>query len=202
MAIMVLIRQRAHDKMMIKELSKNIILKPFHSKSRFERCSTQRCSTQKRHQSGLALITVMLIVTLATLIASSIVKRQSVDIRRTSTILGMAQAHQYLLSIESAAFFRLKLDFDNNGQVDHLNEQEWVGLLADALPGGEAEGTFSFELLDLQGLFNLNWLSNENPQSNKYRLRFVGLLNSLSIENSDQLAENVQKWLNKNSEDR
>ncbi len=102
-------------------------------------------------QSGVALITVMLIVTIATLVAVTIAERQNLDIHRTGNLLFSDQAMQYTLGAEAWAIGLLERDAAK-GKSDNLAE-EW----ATALPPIKVEGgTISALLTDLNGRLDPN----------------------------------------------
>jgi len=79
-------------------------------------------------QSGVALITVMLIVAIATLVAVSMVDRQQLDIRRTGNLVFSDQALEYALGAEAWAIGLLEQDARDNA-VDYLGE-DWATALA------------------------------------------------------------------------
>ncbi|HAS52572.1 MAG TPA: hypothetical protein DCS21_12860 [Gammaproteobacteria bacterium] len=120
-------------------------------------------------QSGVALITVLLIVFLASMTAISLATVQQIAIRRSTVLQHQQQARLYTLGIEQWAGLVLMRDRQDN-QIDHPGEV-WANLPA-TLPVDE--GVLSGKIRDLQGCFNLNNLwrpppdtkNPENPASN------------------------------------
>lgn len=102
-------------------------------------------------QSGVALITVLLIVFLASLTAASLATLQQIAIRRSTILQHQQQARLYTLGAEQWAKLILIRDWQEN-KIDHLGE-EWANL-PPALPAGK--GVLSAKIRDLQGCFNLN----------------------------------------------
>lgn len=102
-------------------------------------------------QAGVALITVLLIVFLASLTATSLATLQQIAIRRSTVLQHQQQARLYTLGAEQWAMLTLGRDQQEN-QVDHPGEA-WANLPS-ALP--IAEGVLSAKIRDLQGCFNLN----------------------------------------------
>lgn len=102
-------------------------------------------------QAGVALITVLLIVFLASLTATSLATLQQIAIRRSTVLQHQQQARLYTLGIEQWAALTLSRDRQEN-QTDHPGEA-WANLPA-ALP--VAEAILSAKIRDLQGCFNLN----------------------------------------------
>lgn len=129
-----------------------------------------------QRQTGVALITVMLIVTIATLVAVTIADRQNLDIHRSGNLLFSDQALQYDLGAEAWAIGLLERDAAN-GKSDNLGE-EW----ATALPPIKVEGgTISARLIDLNGRMNPNNLVaadglKVDPVGQSRFMRLFGLL--------------------------
>ena len=102
-------------------------------------------------QTGVALITVLLIVFLASMAAISLASMQQIAIRRSGALLHQQQARLYTLGIEQAALLILIRDRQNT-KTDHPGEA-WANLpLALPVEGGVITG----RIRDLQGCFNLN----------------------------------------------
>lgn len=58
-------------------------------------------SNTPKKQKGLALIMVMFIVSMVVVMATALIKRQSIDIKRTGNILSLAQAEHYAMTVEA-----------------------------------------------------------------------------------------------------
>ncbi|MCJ7453696.1 MAG: type II secretion system minor pseudopilin GspK [Steroidobacteraceae bacterium] len=113
-------------------------------------------SVPRRHatrgtQRGVALITAVLIVALATILAVNVIYRGMLDQRRASTLFALDQAFEVALGAEAWAADVLQRD-EQESQGDNLTEN-W----ARPLPPLPIEGgTVAGRLEDLQGRFNLN----------------------------------------------
>lgn len=106
-----------------------------------------------RQQNGVALITALLVVALATSIAVAMVSRQQVDIRRSGNLFQYEQAILYVDGIEGWAARVLTQDIQSN-QVDH-REEDWATQLPPMpVEGGQLAGGVE----DLNAQFNLNSL--------------------------------------------
>lgn len=111
-----------------------------------------------RFQAGVALITVLLIVFLASIAATSLAALQQLAIRRGTVLQHQQQARLYTLGAEQWAMVILERDRQQS-ETDHPGE-EWASL-PPALP--IEGGTLAARLSDLQGCFNLNNLWRPAP---------------------------------------
>ena len=129
-------------------------------------------------QRGVALITALLVVSLATVAAVAMATRQHVDVRRTGNLLHGEQAYAYALAAESWALVIIDRDLEDT-QNDSL-EDDW----ATALPPISVEGGFvDGNITDLQGRFNVNNLfTGKNTASVVDRDYFMRLLVVLELD--------------------
>jgi general secretion pathway protein K len=102
-------------------------------------------------QRGIALITAVLVVAIAAVIATSMMSRQNFDTRRTANIIHQDQAIAYALGAEYWAGVELSNDAKQNN-YDHLQENWAYDLPPLPIDGGFING----KVEDLQGRFNLN----------------------------------------------
>lgn len=147
-----------------------------------------------RRQEGVALITVMLIVALATVLAISMSSRQQLDTHRSANILNFEQAYQYVLGSEAFAkqiLIRDSKDTKNN-KIDSF-EDDWAQQLPPLeIEGGEMLG----QLEDMHARFNLNSLV-ENGKAHILNLeRFKRLLRNLELD--ENLASVIIDWIDTN----
>ena len=148
-------------------------------------------ATKQKTQTGIALITAMLVVSLATITAVSMTSEQQIYFRRTENMLFHQQAYLYLLGAEDWARHVLNRDLSNNNTDS--SEDDWAQVLP-ALPveGGSIAGTIE----DLQGRFNLNNLSTGGTNSPDF-IRFQQLLQNYQI--NEDLAFAVLDWIDADS---
>lgn len=149
-----------------------------------------------QHSRGVALITVLLVVALATVAAVSMLSRQQVDVRRTANVLHYDQANLYARGIEGWASQVLRRDRED-GEVDTLDE-DWATILPPMeVEGGQLTGAIT----DLQGRFNINSLLQANGEPDELAVaRFQRLLQALNLE--PELAQVVLDWLDEDVETR
>lgn len=132
----------------------------------------------RRGQRGVALITAVLIVALATMLATKIGFDSALEQRRSSTMLFLDQGFLVGLGAEAWAASFLKDDLANSKQ-DHLGERWATPIPPIPIDGGMIEGT----LEDVQGRFNVNELVTPQGAVNKEGLReFQNLLGLLELE--------------------
>ncbi len=144
-----------------------------------------------RHNSqGVALVTAMLIVALATIAAVAVTSRQQFDIRRSANLLNGEQSYQFALGVESWAVQVLTRDGQQN-QIDTLNEDWAQQLPPQIVSGGQVTG----HIEDLQGRFNLNDLvdAGGQPVANAVDI-LQRLLTLLNIDNQT-LPYAVVDWI-------
>jgi general secretion pathway protein K len=140
-------------------------------------------------QRGVALVTALLVVSLATVAAVAMATRFQVDMRRTGNLLNGEQAYAYAMAAESWAYVILRRDLADN-QHDSLDE-DW----STALPPIPVEGGFvNGRIEDLQGRFNVNNLVDDEGGVDAIQLDYYKrLLEILDLEPA--LAPALQDWI-------
>lgn len=142
---------------------------------------TGRLGTSHARQRGVAVITAMLVVTIATVLAVQLMWETSLDLRRTEDMLLWDQAQQYAYGAESWAADILRKDIEDDGgePIDHLDENWALQVPALSIEGGMMEGRME----DMQGRFNLNNLVNARGEKEEKALtHFRRLLEVLEIQ--------------------
>lgn len=147
-------------------------------------------------QGGVALVTALLVVALATVAAVRLASRQALDVRRSASVLDRAQALAYAEGIEAWAARLLRRDQLDN-EVDHPGEDWAKALPPITVPGGQLSG----RLEDLQGRFNINNLRTPDGGIDAHELeRFRRLLTLLGLP--VEIADAVADWLDADLEAR
>lgn len=139
-------------------------------------------------QHGIAIVTAMLVVALATTAAVAMTLRQQLDIRRTANLLQAEQAAVYLQAVEDWSAWVLLRD-SRNGNVDSLGDQ-WATLLP---PVPIENGQLAGRIIDLQSRFNLNNLVQGNDVSAADVAVFRRLLAHLQLD--PELVSAVIDWM-------
>jgi len=152
--------------------------------------------TAHGRQRGVALITVMLVVALATIAAVHMTTQNQLDQRRTGNRLALAQAHELALGGESWARAVLARDL-REGEEPRIDsrDQAWAQILPPIpVEGGQVAGRIE----DMQGRFNLNALVTGDRVNAIALERFERLLLALELE--PEISQAVIDWLDENRE--
>ena len=128
-------------------------------------------------QDGVAIITALLIVAIATTVSITISTRLQLDVRRTGNMIAGDQAYLYTLAAESWSRRILRDDRQDN-ETDHLGEDWAMELPPIPVDGGYILG----KLTDMQSCFNLNNLLDANADTSPSRERLERLLTNLGID--------------------
>lgn len=143
---------------------------------------------------GVAMITAMLIMALASLVAANLAWDNALDVRRTTVLLGHDQALQVALGAESWAESILRQDLSES-ETDHLGEIWALQLPAFPIDGGEVTGSIE----DLQGRFNVNNLVDDNGEVDSASLeQFRRLLIALDLD--PRFAGIAADWIDSNAD--
>ena len=154
----------------------------------------------RRRQRGVALIIALILVALATILATKITFDGYMERRRSIGMLAIEQAWQFSLGAEALAADTLSQDLQNSKQ-DTLAEP-WAQRIAPMQitpeddPEGEPIGVMDGGLEDMQGRFNLNNLARLTPsnQPDPQPLeQFERLLTALDLE--PKWAQLARDWL-------
>lgn len=142
-----------------------------------------------KQQQGIALITILVMVALATILAATIAQRQAATAESTAYLMRQNQSLMYAKSAE--AFFSELLvdDAENAAEVDHLQET-W----AQPMPAFPVEdGYVSGIVQDESGKFNLNSLiTAEGTVNENAKAWFELILKRAGLP--AQLSEAVIDW--------
>lgn len=142
-----------------------------------------------KQQRGIALITILVMVALATILAATIVKRQANMAENTAYLMRQNQSLMYAKSAE--AFFSELLvdDAENAADIDHLQENWAKPMPAFPVEDGFVSGTIQ----DESGKFNLNSLVNADGTPNlPAKIWFEKLLLRVGLQ--EKLSEAVIDW--------
>lgn len=171
----------------------------------------QKMNTYKK-DNGVALITALLIVSLATIMAVSLVSQQYMDVRRTGNIMTSDKAYLQAITMETSAAHLLKFSRETLGKK-YDNKKEFdeavLGLNASAMQVSEGEAGVSLELVYPEAKFNVNTLLDANggpraKQQARFRNLLVLILDDLGESSSlaDNLIDTLLDWIDENDNER
>ena len=147
-----------------------------------------------RRQRGVALITAIVLVAIATILAVHIGTRAALDLRRTAGLVALDQGWHVALGAEAWAAEVLSDDYEDNPDIDHLGEAWAQPLPALPVDGGELRGA----LEDMQGRFNVNNLIGANRKADDANVRrFERLL--LLVGAQPRWARIMADWLDEDT---
>ena len=121
-----------------------------------------------KKQRGVALIIALILVALATILATKLSFDGFLELRRTTGVLAAEQALQFGLGAEALAADVLMQDLQTNSQATTLagpwaQPTQPLPITPDSNPEGEPIGSMQGALEDMQGRFNLNSLARLGP---------------------------------------
>ncbi len=150
-------------------------------------------------QRGVALITAVLIVALATILATQLGFESALEQRRSIGMLYMDQAFQVSLGAEAWAAKYLRDDLANSPQTDNLSERWATPIPPIPLEGGPIEGSLEGQIEDLTGRFNLNNLINANGQRDAEGVRELKQLLTI-LELEPKWADIIADWIDQDTQ--
>jgi len=152
----------------------------------------------RQHQRGVALITAVLIVALATILAVNVGFSGYMDQRRAATTYALDQGYEVALGGEAWAADALRTDAMQSNKTDDLSEAWATPIPPIPIEGGEFQG----QLEDMQGRFNLNSLVRYDGALARVDeanvKRFARLLQLLEIE--EKWATIIADWIDSDVE--
>jgi len=145
-----------------------------------------RLITPPHKQAGVALITAILLVALATALAAKLAWDNQISMRRTESTLSLEQARLFALGAETGAILLLQEDsnLDADYWSEELKNEIWgssVGPLE--LQNGIDEtvlGVLQFQTFDAHARFNLNNLVQYNGLDAVAEEQLINLIEILS----------------------
>ena len=132
----------------------------------------------RQKQNGVALITALIITSVAVSFATLIIYRQQIQIRLSSNISTLEQNYQYAYGMEDFAGTILKRSFEDHPEYVSLND-DWYSETGLVLPitGGIMTG----KLYDLQARINVNSLIRPKIEKLQSDLNNDNKLNSSGV---------------------
>jgi general secretion pathway protein K len=145
-----------------------------------------------KNQQGVAIITALLIVTIAATVSITISTRLQLDVRRTSNMIAQDQASFYLIAAEAWSQRILRQDKEDS-TIDDLSEDWAVELPPLPVAGGSIQG----KLTDLHSCININSLLEGGAVNTITESRLTQLFKNLELNNSTQA---IADWIDSDLE--
>jgi general secretion pathway protein K len=162
------------------------------SRSNESRSATSKPRTASsitgRHQQGVAIITALLIVTIAATVSMTISTRLQLDVRRTGNMIAQDQADFYLFAAEEWSQRILRQDKEDS-TADGLSEIWATELPPLPVAGGSIQGT----LTDLHSCININSLMAGNAVNASTQARLSQLFKNQGI--SGNFTQAISDWI-------
>jgi len=154
-----------------------------------KRTYTQRSNhLALKKQRGVAIITALLIVTIATTISISISTQLQLDVRRTSNLIAQDHSRFYLLAAEEWSQRILRQD-KKDSKHDDLTEDWAIELPPLPVEGGSIQG----RITDLHACINVNALLVSGAVDATAKTRLSLLFTNLGI--STDLTQPISDWI-------
>lgn len=148
----------------------------------------------KQAQRGIALITALLVLALAVVLATHLAHEGALTLRRTENLMHQAQGVAYL---DGAEAWAIKILMRDERRIDHLGEPWATPLPSIPVEGGEIRG----RLIDLQGRLNLNALLNQDHTLHPlHARRLTCLLHKAGVERPEAALEALADWQDQDGE--
>ncbi|HHJ35277.1 MAG TPA: general secretion pathway protein GspK [Gammaproteobacteria bacterium] len=144
--------------------------------------------TSITQQRGVAIITALLIVTIATTISITISTRLQLDVQRTSNLIAQDQAYLYLLAAEEWSQRILRQD-KKDSRTDDLSEPWAFQVPPLPVDGGSIQGT----LTDLHSCININTLVRNGAFNETTKKRLSQLFRIQGLKNDPTQA--IKDWI-------
>jgi general secretion pathway protein K len=147
---------------------------------------TARHRTSFRRQRGVAVITAMLVVAVATILAVEIAWQTNLDLRRTEGLIGWDQAHEFAFGAESYAIKLLEEQLDEQAGAQPIYSRRDDETACRGFQFSLDQGAMTGGVCDLQARFNLNNLVTSAGKPDELVVKqFRRLIEAVAAVNPD-----------------
>jgi len=147
----------------------------------------------RRQQQGVALITIMLVVVIATVLGVSMSTDQHFAVSRARTFFDQGIVRQYALGGEELARQILHQDFVEAPETDHLDEN-WAGK---DLRFDFEQGEIELVIEDLQSRLNLNSIAIQGKGRRLAKDRLTSLFAEQGLD--EVYVDRILDWVDQNN---
>lgn len=161
-------------------------------------CNAPERLMGQQRQAGVALLTVLLVVAIATVLAVAMLRSQQLALRYAGGLFNQDQAWLYTQGAEDFVQALLRQDSRDDARrgnaLDHPGE-----LWAQPIPAYPVDGgLIRAQISDLQGRFNINRLWHDGAADTEAAAIFQRLLKNLGLP--DNLGPAVTDWIDSDNE--
>lgn len=151
-----------------------------------------RCwKTAPQQHQGVALVSVLLMLSITTVMAIAIISKQQILIFKQQDQLDLDKGWHYVLGTEDWAIDTLQTSMDD-GEGEGRNPPLSLALTLDS------NVTITAKITDLQGRFNINTLVDKGKPDAQQLTRFRRLLHLMDLETD--LVDSVIDWIDDNED--
>ena len=147
-----------------------------------------------RRERGIALLSSLLVVALATVLVAGTLDDGQAGLARTRNLVRAEQADALAAGLEEWALQLLLRDLANEGRRDYRDDAWATGMPPTEVPGGRVAG----RLADLSGRYNLNNLVRNGAHDPLEIARFARMLRALKLDPT--IADATLDWLDADHE--
>lgn len=147
-----------------------------------------------RRERGIALLSSLLVVALATVLVAGTLDDGQAGLARTRNLVRAEQADALAAGLEEWALQLLLRDLANEGRRDYRDDGWATGMPPTEVPGGRVAGRLS----DLSGRYNLNNLVRNGAHDPVEVARYARLLRALKLDPT--IADATLDWLDPDHE--
>lgn len=172
------------------------MLTPCDNVNLFDYISLMKSPQIHHHkQQGVALITVMIIVSITALISSQLLNKQTRSSQRTVQLINADQGVLNIWSVEN--YVKIPLYKDLQKSTADFPGEDWTIQVAVPIEGGSFVG----RLLDETAKYNINNIINEKGTLNVIEAnRLLRLFENLNIDNAGEIISAIIDWMDKDTQ--
>jgi general secretion pathway protein K len=157
--------------------------------------SSKPTAGKSANQQGVALLTAIFVVALATIAATALATSAAISLRRAENLQTSEIARWYAEGVESWAKSIIKLDQQSGRKYDSLADAWAQPVSFIPIDNGGIRG----QIVDLQGLFNLNCLADKNKNNLKRNQevfnRLLENLPNVDPNTTSGIADAITDWI-------
>ncbi|WP_346839994.1 type II secretion system minor pseudopilin GspK [Microbulbifer sp. SAOS-129_SWC] len=145
-----------------------------------------------RQQRGIALITVLLVMVIAIVVATHAITRNRIAVSRTGALLANTQLAEFVGAAEAWARVALEKDYENDREQKPAADSAAEAWAVPALSFNPDNGKIRINIKDLNSCFNVNNLVEDSSEERQVFERLVR-----DVTGRAELAKAMLDWLDR-----